>query len=98
MSFGKGRIILFVFYLILLSALMTQKVKSWKGPSSVFPACLIFFFFNFNFIYFWLCWVFVAVQVFLLWRVEDILQFWCAGFSFRWPLLAQSMGSRAQAQ
>ena len=57
-----------------------------------------FLFFNFNFIYFWLCWVFVAVQVFLLWRVEDILQFWCAGFSFRWPLLAQSMGSRAQAQ
>ena len=50
------------------------------------------FFLNLIFIYFWLCRVFVAVQASLLWRGEDILQFRCAGFSFRRPLLARSMG------
>ena len=65
---------------------MTQKVKSWKGPSRVFPASLTFFFSNLIFIYFWLCWVFIAVRALLLWQVEDPLRFWGTGFSFRWLL------------
>ena len=48
---------------------------------------LSLFFFN----YFWLCWVFVAAQVFLqLWR-GGTLQLWYVGFSLPWPLLLQSM-------
>ena len=47
------------------------------------------------FIYFWLCWVFNAVQDFLyLWRVGVTLQLQCAGFSLWWLLLLQSTGSR----
>ena len=46
------------------------------------------FFFNvILFIYFWLCWIFVAVQ--------DFLQLQCMGFSLWWLLLLRSMGSRA---
>ena len=31
-----------------------------------------------------------------LWQVGDTLQLWCAGFSLRWLLLLQSMGSRVR--
>ena len=43
--------------------------------------------------YFWLCWVFVAMQVFLqLWRRRrGTLQLWYLGFSLWWPLLQQVM-------
>ena len=55
------------------------------------------FFLNFhNCIYFWLCWVFVAVQAFLqLWQSAALLQLQCAGFSLQWLLLLGSTGSRA---
>ena len=56
-----------------------------------------FFFFNkfYLFIYFWLCWVFVAVRGLSLVVVSggySSLQ--CAGFSLQWLLLLRSTGSR----
>ena len=53
-----------------------------------------FFFFNL-FIYFWLHWVFVTVRRLSLVVVSggySLLR--CMGFSLRWLLLLQSMGSR----
>ena len=51
------------------------------------------------FIYFWLCWIFIAVQAFLwLQQMGATLQLWCSHFSLRWLLLLLSRGSRAQAQ
>ena len=48
------------------------------------------------FIYFWLCWVCVAVWVFFqLQLVRATPELWCAGFSLWWLLLLQSTGSRA---
>ena len=50
----------------------------------------------FLFIYFWLCWVFVAVQAFLqLQRAEATLWLRCTGFSLQWLLLLWSLGSGA---
>ena len=49
----------------------------------------------FKFIYFWLCWVFVAVSGISLVAVSggySSLRF--AGFSLQWLLLLQSTGSR----
>ena len=52
--------------------------------------------FNINlFIYFWLCWVFVAVcRLSLVAASGGYSLLWCTGFSLRWLLLWQSMGSR----
>ena len=47
---------------------------------------LIFLLIFFKFIYFWPCWVFVAVRGFL--------QLQCVGFLLRWLLLLQNTGSR----
>ena len=48
------------------------------------------------FIYFWLCWVFVAGQVFLqLQKAGTIVYLWYTGFSLWWVLL-WTMGSRTQ--
>ena len=56
-----------------------------------------FFFLNLFilFIYFWLCWVFVAVHGLSL-VVESGVHssLWCAGFSLQWFLLLRSTGSR----
>ena len=47
------------------------------------------------FMYFWLCWVFIAVWAFLLsQQAESTLSFWCVGFSLQWLLLLQSSGSQ----
>ena len=61
--------------------------------------CLFIYLFIFNkfilFIYFWLCWVFVAVHGLSLVAVSggySLLR--CVGFSLQWLLLLQSMGSR----
>ena len=49
------------------------------------------------FIYFWLHWVFVAVQTILyLWRTRATLQLWCTGFSLPWFRLLRSVSSRAR--
>ena len=50
---------------------------------------------TFGSIYFWLCWVFIAVLG--LSRVASwaTLESWCVSFSLRWLLLLQSTGSRA---
>ena len=46
-------------------------------------------------IYFWLCWVFVAVHgLSLVAASRGYSSLRCAGFSLRWLLLLQSMGSR----
>ena len=46
-------------------------------------------------IYFWLHWVFVAVHGLSLVAVSGgYSSLWCTGFSLRWLLLLQSMGSR----
>ena len=53
------------------------------------------FIFN-NVIYFWLCWVFIAVWAFLqLRQAGATLQLQCACFSLQWLLLLQSTGPRA---
>ena len=63
----------------------------WFGE---FSFSSIFFLKN-NFIYFWLCWVFIAVWAFLLsQQAESTLSLWCVGFSLHWLLLRQSSGSR----
>ena len=53
-------------------------------------------FFKINlFIYFWLHWVFVAVRgLSLVAAGGGYSSLWYAGFSLRWLLLLQSMGSR----
>ena len=59
--------------------------------------CLLFYlFFKINlFIYFWLCWVFVAVRGLpLVVASGGYSSLQCAGFSLRWLLLVRSMGSR----
>ena len=60
---------------------------------------LLYFFFIYNlfilFTYFWLCWVFVAACGLSLVAVSGgYSSLRCAGFSLRWLLLLQSMGSR----
>ena len=48
---------------------------------------------------FWLHWVFIAVRgLSLVAESGGSSSLWCTGFSLRWILLLQSMGSRAQAQ
>ena len=47
------------------------------------------------FIYFWLCWVLVAVHgLSLVAAGGGYSSLWCSGFSLRWLLLLQSTGSR----
>ena len=49
----------------------------------------------FKLIYFWLCWVFVAVHgLSLVVASGGCSSLQCAGFSLRWLLLLQSTGSR----
>ena len=51
---------------------------------------LKFFLKKYIFMYFWLCWVLIAVQVFpQMWRVGASLQIQCVGFSLWWILLLQ---------
>ena len=64
-------------------------VKSTCGSQS-----LNFFLKFILFIYFWLCWVFVAVRgPFLVAASRGYSSLWCAGFSLQWFLLC-STGSR----
>ena len=60
------------------------------------PSFFFFFFFLINlFIYFWLCWVFVAVHKLSLVVVSGgYSSLRCTGFSLSWLLLLWSMGSR----
>ena len=47
------------------------------------------------FIYFWLCWVFIAVRgLSLVAASRGYSLLWCMGSSFQWLLLLQSMVSR----
>ena len=51
--------------------------------------------FFFKFIYFWLCWVSVAARRLSLVEASGVYSsLQCTGFSLRWLLLLQSMGSR----
>ena len=51
--------------------------------------------FIYLFTYFWLRWVFVAAcRLSLVAASGGYSSLWCAGFSLRWLLLLQSMGSR----
>ena len=51
--------------------------------------------FFYSFIYFWLRWVFIAVpRLSLLAASGGYSLLWSAGFSLRWLILLQSMGSR----
>ena len=55
----------------------------------------IFFFFLILFIYFWLCWVFIAVRgLSVVAESGGCSSLPCAGFSLQWLLLLWSMGSR----
>ena len=57
------------------------------------PLFLFFFLINY-FIYFWLRWVFVAVHgLSLVAASGGYSSLWYVGFSLRWLLLLQSMGS-----
>ena len=55
----------------------------------------ILFILNYLCIYFWLCWVFVAVcGLSLVAASGGYSSFWCTGFSLQWLLLSQSTDSR----
>ena len=60
------------------------------------PSCHFFFFFLINlYIYFWLCWVFIAVHGLSLVEVSrGYSSLWCTGFSLWWLLLLWSTGSK----
>ena len=65
----------------------------------LFPWSSLYFFVFINllilFIYFWLCWVLVAVHRLSLVAVSrGYSSLRCAGFLLQWPLLLQSTGSR----
>ena len=48
-----------------------------------------------HFIYFWLCWIFVAAhRLSLVVATGGYSWLQCTGFSLKWLLLLQSMGSR----
>ena len=79
----------------------TLLCKTWDLSASIsrFFFLLSFFFFLKNlfilFIYFWLCWVFIAVRgLSLVAASRSYSSLRCAGFSLRWLLLLWSMGSR----
>ena len=64
-------------------------------PFFLYTLGLIFFFFFNLFIYFWLCWVFVAVHGLSLVAVSGgYSSLWFMGFSLQWLLLLRSTGSR----
>ena len=66
-------------------------VIAWKKIYQNANSC-----FFFKIIYLWLCWIFVAVcGLFSSCGEWGYSSFWCAGFSLRWPLLAQALGARA---
>ena len=46
------------------------------------------------FVYYWLCWVFIALCRLSLVVSRDHCLLWCLGFSLWWLLELQSMGSR----
>ena len=53
------------------------------------------FFLIYLFVYFWLCWVFIAVHGLSLVVVSGAYSsLWCSGFSLQWLLLLQSTDSR----
>ena len=71
-----------------------ERITCLQGVFQQMELLLSFFFLNL-FIYFWLCWVFVAVCGLSLVAVSggySSLQ--CMGFSLRWLHLLRSMGSR----
>ena len=76
---------------MLITNLQRQEIGGFFSEESDW-----FFFLNFYlFIYFWLRWVFVAVRGLSLVVVSGgYFSLRCTGFSLRWLLLLQSMGSR----
>ena len=79
----------------------------WESPNFVFKMvnCLVcelyltLYIYIYTLIYLWLCWVIITARAFpWFWRVGTTLYWWCTGFTLRWPLLLQTMGSRAQVQ
>ena len=70
-----------------------------RFSTSVPPGKPLLLFFKNIIFFFWLCWVFVAAHGLPLVAASGgYSSLRCAGFSFQWLLLLQSMGSRAQAQ
>ena len=69
---------------------------SVSARCSVLPSQSFLFFLNLiYFIYFWLCWVFVAVHgLSLVAESRGYSSLRCTGFSLWWLLLLRSMGSR----
>ena len=57
--------------------------------------CSVFLKYIYLFIYFWVCWVFVAVHGLSLVAVSGgYSSLRCSGLSLQWPLPSRSMGSR----
>ena len=57
----------------------------------------LYFFIICLLIYFWICWVFIAVQGLFLLGVSGGCSLRCTGFSLKWLLLLWSIGSRCTA-
>ena len=70
-------------------------VRDTGGNASTKVTFIFLNLFIFYFIYFWLCWVFVAVRgLFLVAVSGGYSSLQCVGFSLQWLLLLRSTGSR----
>ena len=72
-----------------------MKVQGTQNSQNNFFKIILYFKFFMDFIYLWQHWVFVAAHVLSLAVASGgYSSLWCTGFSLRWLLLFQSMGSR----
>ena len=80
-----------IFSLVFIESCLLILIEHSDSEGSQFP----FFFFLILFIYFWFCWVSVAARgLSLVVASGGYSSLRCVGFSLRWLLLLQSMGSR----
>ena len=84
-----------ILFQILFPFSLLQNIEECSLCCVVGPCCWNGFFFLYFIFYFWLHWVFVAVQGLSLVVVSRGYSWlWCAGVSLRWLLLLRSMASR----
>ena len=91
---GIGFVLLFMGFMQGDSPKVDSPVSSMEYTLWL-PSCCFFFIHLFYFIYFWLCWVFIAVCGLSLVVVNGgYSSMQCTGFSLWWLLLLRSTGCR----